>query len=266
MPSGSSSAIIDYTVENGLARVVLNDPERGNPIDGPFCRRLRDIACDISERDEVRAVLMTAQGRFFSVGGDIKSFVKDRAALPGIVKAWTADLHVAIARLMRLRAPVVAAVHGNVAGGSVSLVAAADIVHAAPSVSFSAAFPLIGFSADSGSTVTLSQRMGVARAKRFLLLGETLRAHEAQATGLVDFVSAEGQLESDAEATAQRFAAGATEAYAGIKKLMLQTRTESLETQMENEAQTLANVSRSDDAWEGLQAFAGRRQPQFKGH
>ena len=265
MSHDPASPSIACSVEGGLARLVLDQPDRGNPIDGRFCRDLREIVCDLSERPDLRAVLMTARGRVFSVGGDITSFSRDRAALPGIVKTWTADLHVAIARLMRLSAPVVAAVHGNVAGGSVSLVASADIVYAVPNARFAAAFPLIGFSSDSGSTVTLTQRMGIARAKRFLLLGETLKAEEAQATGLVDFVVAEAQLQEEAEAAAMRFAAGATQAYGGIKRLMLGARTESLETQMENEAQTLASISRSDDAWEGLAAFAARRPARFRG-
>lgn len=256
---------IACTIDAGLARVVLNVPDRGNPIDGVFCREMKELAIALSERDDVRAVLLTANGRYFSVGGDIKSFIKDRAALPAIVKGWTADLHSAIARLMRMRAPVVAAVQGNVAGGSVSLVAAADVVYAADTVSFTAAFPMIGFSADSGSTVTLSQRMGFARAKRFLMMSETLKADAACAAGLVDFVTTGEKLMEEAEAAARTFAAGPTLAYGGIKQTMVRARTQGLETQMEDEAQALAAISRSEDAWEGLSAFVEKRAPTFRG-
>src|SRR5207248_2214947 len=83
----------------------------------------------------------------------------------------------------------------------------ADIVLAARTARFTAAFPAIGFSADSGSTVTLSQRMGFSRAKRFLLLAETLTADEALATGLVDIVAADETLMQEAEALALRLAA-----------------------------------------------------------
>jgi 2-(1,2-epoxy-1,2-dihydrophenyl)acetyl-CoA isomerase len=114
---------IECTIADGLARVVLNAPKCGNPIDGTTCRELREHAVDLSEHDDVRAVLLSARGKYFSVRGDIKSFARERSAIPSIVKNWTADLHSAIARLIRMRAPVVAAVHGNVAGGSVSLVA-----------------------------------------------------------------------------------------------------------------------------------------------
>jgi|ERR1700730_10544355 2-(1,2-epoxy-1,2-dihydrophenyl)acetyl-CoA isomerase len=256
---------IECSITDGLARLVLNMPDRGNPIDGVLCGEMKNLAIELGGRDDVRAVLLSARGRFFSVGGDIKSFARDRAAIPGIVKSWTADLHSAIARFMRMPAPVVAAVHGNVAGGSVSLVAAADVVYAADTVSFTAAFPMIGFSADSGSTITLSQRMGFSRAKRFLLMSETLHAEDALAAGLVDFVTSAETLMPEAEAAAKKFAVGAKLAYGGIKQTMMRARTQGLETQMEDEAQMLAAVSQSEDAWEGLSAFLEKRAPRFRG-
>jgi 2-(1,2-epoxy-1,2-dihydrophenyl)acetyl-CoA isomerase len=256
---------LECTVGGGIARVLLNAAERGNPIDGTFCREMNEVAARLSERDDVRAVLLGARGKYFSVGGDIHAFGQDRAELPAIIKIWTADWHSAISRLMRMRAPVIAAVQGTVAGGSVSLVASADVVYAAEGVKFSAAFPSIGFSADSGSTVTLSQRMGHSRAKRFLLLSETIDAREAQSVGLVDFVTTGEGLMSDAEAMALRLAAGPTLAYGGIKRTMLSARTQGLESQLEEEAQTLATVARSDDVWEGLAAFKAKRAPAFRG-
>jgi 2-(1,2-epoxy-1,2-dihydrophenyl)acetyl-CoA isomerase len=265
MPDNETLTAMRCTVSDGLAHIVLDTPARGNPIDGAFCREFKTVVSDLSGRDDVRAVLLSATGRFFSVGGDIKSFSTDRQRIPKIVRDWTADLHSGIARLMRMRAPVVAAVHGNVAGGSVSLVAAADIVFAARGATFTAAFPMLGFSADSGSTVTLSQRMGYARAKRFLLLSETLKTEDALAAGLVDFVSEPSELAADAMAMAVRLASGPTRAYGGIKDLMLRARTQDLETQMENESQALSAISQSDDAWEGISAFIDKRSPRFRG-
>ncbi len=252
-------------IDDGLARVTLTEAARGNPIDGPFCADMRTLAVELSHRQDVRAVLLTAEGRFFSVGGDIRSFVKDRAALPGIVKDWTSDLHPAIARLQRMDAPVVCAVHGDVAGGSVSLTAFADVLFAAEGVKFNAAFSMIGFCADSGTTLSLSARMGPARAKRFLLLSETLTATEAQAAGLVDFVTAPDALMAEAEACARRLAAGPTLAYGAIRRTILSARTNGMETQLEDEAQALARLAATDDAWEGLTAFASRRKPAFSG-
>ncbi|WP_428249557.1 enoyl-CoA hydratase/isomerase family protein [Ferrovibrio sp.] len=253
------------TIDDGLAEVTLNQPDRGNPIDGTFARELRDLAINLGNRADVRAVLLLAKGRFFSVGGDIKSFVTDRAALPGIVKTWTADLHSAISRLQRMNAPVVTAVHGDVAGGSVSLVAFSDIVIAAEQAKFTAAFPMIGFNADSGSTLSLSARMGYARAKRFLMLSETLTARQAEATGLVDIVVDAAATQNEAREIARKLASGPTLAYGAIKRTMLTARILGLEAQMEEEAQSLAANSGTNDAWEGLNAFVARRKPKFTG-
>lgn len=255
---------MECTVKDGIARVVLSQPDRGNPVDGPFCRELKAVATALSGRDDVRAVLIAAKGRFFGVGGDIKAFARERSAVPDIVRTWTADLHSAIARFMRMRAPVVVACQGGVAGGSVSLAAAADILYAVEGTGFTAGFPMIGFSADSGSTVTLTQRIGVARTKRFLLTNETIFTDEALRIGLVDYVTSAEELLPQAEAMARNFAQGATLAYGGIKQLMMRARSQGLESQMEDEAQTLAAISASDDAWEGISAFAQKRKPNFK--
>src|SRR5215471_1263881 len=203
----------DCTIDDGLAHVVLNQPERGNPIDGEFCREFGLCIAELSERSDIRAVLLSARGRLFSVGGDLTSLVKQEEALPRTIKAWTGDLHAAIARMARMRAPVVAAVQGNVAGGSVSLMAAADLVVMAESARISAAFSKIGISPDSGSTTTVTRRIGVARARRFFLLGETLDAKTAFALGLVDFIVPPGGVQSEAARIAKELAAGPTEAF-----------------------------------------------------
>ena len=253
------------TIDDGLAHIVLDQPDRGNPIDGEFCREFGLGIAELSERDDVRSVLISARGRLFSVGGDLMSLVKQGDALPRTIKAWTVDLHAAIARMVRMRAPVIAAVHGNVAGGSVSLMAAADLVVIAESARISSAFAKIGFSPDSGSTTTVTRRIGVARARRFFLLAETLDAKTAQSLGLVDIVVPDGDVQREAERIARELAAGPTEAYGAIKRLFSQTLDRSLESQLEEEAQTLAAIARTADAREGVKSFVEKRKPTFVG-
>jgi 2-(1,2-epoxy-1,2-dihydrophenyl)acetyl-CoA isomerase len=267
MPMGPSVSTKSFacTIDDGLAHIVLDQPERGNPIDGEFCREFGFCIAELSERDDVRAVLLSARGRLFSVGGDLMSLVKQGDALPTTIKAWTAHLHPAIARMVRMRPPVVAAVHGNVAGGSVSLMAAADVVVMAESARITAAFSKIGFSPDSGSTTTVTRRIGVARARRFFLLGESFDAQTALSLGLVDFVVADGAVQSEATRIAKELAAGPTEALGAIKRLFYQTADRSLESQLEEEAQTLAAISRTADAREGVKAFVEKRKPVFVG-
>ena len=109
--------------------------------------------------------------------------------------------------------------------------------------------------------------MGWARAKRFLMLSEVIDAQEAKAAGLVDFVvSDELSLIQEAETATRKLASGPTLALGAIKQLMLRARTQGAETQMEDEAQILTSIVRSDDAWEGITAFVERRQPLFTGY
>jgi 2-(1,2-epoxy-1,2-dihydrophenyl)acetyl-CoA isomerase len=255
----------ECAIDGGLAHIVLSQPDRGNPIDGDFCREFSLCMAELSERDDVRSVLISARGRLFSVGGDLAALASRGAALPATIKSWTADLHIAIVRMVRMRAPVVVAVQGNVAGGSVSLMAAADLVVIGKSARISSAFAKIGFTPDSGSTTTVTRRIGPARARRFFLLAETLDADAALSAGLVDHVVDDDLVLPEAEKIARELASGPTEAYGGIKNLFLQTPNRSLESQLEDEAQTLAAISRTADAQEGVKAFREKRKPKFTG-
>jgi 2-(1,2-epoxy-1,2-dihydrophenyl)acetyl-CoA isomerase len=252
-------------IEGGLAHIILDQPDRGNPVDGVFCREFSLAMTELSAREDVRAVLISARGKMFSVGGDIAAFERQADALPSLVKHWTADLHSAIVRMKRMRAPVVVAVHGHVAGGSVSLAAAADIVVLARSARIIAAFTKIGFSPDTGSTMTLTARMGVARAKRFFLLAETLNADAALSAGLADLVVDDDRVLAEAERIGREWASGPTEAYGAIKRLFLEAPNRSFESQLEDEAQTLAAIAKTADAKEGIKAFREKRSPQFEG-
>lgn len=265
MALATTTSSFDCTIESGLAHLVLSQPERGNPIDGEFGRAFSLAMSELSERDDVRAVLLSARGKLFSVGGDLTALVQQGDALPVTIKAWTTDLHSAIVRMVRMRAPVVVAIHGNIAGGSVSVMAAADIVVIGRSARISSAFAKIGFTPDSGSTTTVTRRIGPVRAKRFFLMGETMDADTALSTGLVDIVVDDDKVVAEAERIAREFSVGPTEAYAGIKRLFLQTPTRPLESQMEDEAQTLAATSRTADAQEGVRAFKEKRKPTFVG-
>src|SRR5258707_8514669 len=118
----------ECTIDGGLAHIVLNQPDRGNPIDGEVCREFNLCMAELSERDDVRSVLISARGRLFSVGGDLAALASRGDALPVTIKSWTADLHAAIVRMVRMRAPVVVAVATNAAGGSLPPQAARELV------------------------------------------------------------------------------------------------------------------------------------------
>ena len=251
--------------DGGLARLTFINAAKANPIDAVFCAELCEAAIELSEDRSVRCVLIAAEGKAFSFGGDIGSFVGDLAALPRNIKRWTTTLHSAIARFQRMDAPVVAAVHGVCAGGMSAFIAGADIVVAADDARFVAAYAGIGYSNDAGSSIMYARRMGSGRARKFLLLNETLDAPAALAAGLADEVVPRAGLEDRAEAVARQLAAGPTRAFGEMRRLMTSVADQPLETQLELEAQALARIAATADAREGLIAFAEKRQPTFCG-
>jgi 2-(1,2-epoxy-1,2-dihydrophenyl)acetyl-CoA isomerase len=254
-----------FEIKDGVARITLNQPERGNPLDRRFAEEFNYLATECTVRPEVRAVLIDAKGRFFSVGGDLNALASDRDELARFVSTATSDLHMGISRFARMNAPVVVAVHAMAAGGAVALVAGADFALAASSAKFYAAFSGIGIVSDSGGSYYLPRRMGSRRASQFLLLNETLTAQQAVDAGLINRVVEPEALADEAMALAHRLAHGPTLAYGETKNLLLQSSTETLEAQLENEARAMARVTRTDDAWNAMRAMLAKQKPTFEG-
>jgi 2-(1,2-epoxy-1,2-dihydrophenyl)acetyl-CoA isomerase len=251
--------------QDGLAIVTLAQGARGNPFDGTFTRDFKQVFADLWDSEGLRAVLLRADGANFSFGGDLKSFHPVRHELGPLVRRWTSDLHMGLQRAWRLPVPIVCAVQGYAMGGGVALLAGCDVVLAGESTKLGSAFAQLGFSCDSGSSATLTARMGAVRAKRFVMLAEVLGSREALAAGLVDRVVADAELQDEALALARMLANGPTLAYAEIKRLFLNAGSAHLEGQLEDEALTLARIAASADAQEGIAAMVERRKPQFVG-
>ena len=263
-----SDPAVQLEMQGALALVTLTQAARGNPFDGEFTRDFKTVAAALWDRHDaggVRAVLLQAAGANFSYGGDLKSFYPVRDQLGPLVRDWTANLHMGLQRFWQLPVPVVCAVQGFAMGGGVALLAGADVVLPGESARFGSAFAQLGFSCDSGSSLTLTARMGVARARRFVLLAEVLSSDEALEAGLADRVVADDRLQDEARALARRLADGPTVAYGQIKRLFAAAGGGLLTAQLEDEALTLARVAGSADAKEGIAAMVERRKPAFKG-
>lgn len=203
---------IELVVNDDLARLTLNQPDLGNPFNAVFCGEFGQVANELAGRADVRVVLLCARGNYFSVGGDIALFSHDLDAMPNAVREGTAGLHMGMARLMRLNAPIVACIHGAAMGGAVAVLFNCDLIYSARSARLGAAYSQIGFTCDLGASFGLASRMGLARARRFLLLGEVLDAASAERTGLVDHVVDDAEV----SATPRMPRSGSAGANAGI--------------------------------------------------
>ena len=261
----SKPSSIRVEMQTGLAIVSLAQPARGNPFDAGFSRDFKQVFLDLWDNPALRGVLLRADGNNFSFGGDLKAFYPERSKLGPMVRQMTSDLHMGLQRAWNLPVPVVVAVQGFAMGGAAALLAGGDVVLAGESAKFGSAFAKIGFSCDSGSSITLSARMGTARARRFVMLGEVLGSQDAMQAGLVDRVVPDAELQAQALALAQELAEGPTVAFGEIKRLFLRSGGRALEAQLEDEALTLARVSASADAQEGIAAMVDRRKPVFRG-
>jgi 2-(1,2-epoxy-1,2-dihydrophenyl)acetyl-CoA isomerase len=256
---------IEISVTDGIARLTLNQPDSGNPFNAGFCEEMAKGANDIAGRKDVRAVLIAGRGKFFSVGGDIRMFAGNLDGLPNCIREWTTGLHMGIARLQRLDAPLIASVHATCMGGGVALIAGCDMVLAGKSARFGAAYPQIGYSCDAGASFALASRIGIARARRFFLFNELLDAQQAASIGLVDQVVDDAALVEETEKVARQLAAGPTRAYGEIRRLLNKAFRQPLESQLEDEAQALAAVAGTADAREGITAFVEKRKARFIG-
>lgn len=260
-----ATSTVRVEMQAGLAIVSMCQPERGNPIDADLARDFKQVFQALWATTGLRAVLLRAEGDNFSFGGDIKMFYPERANMAPMLRSWTADMHMALQRAWHLPVPMVVAVQGWALGAGTALLAGCDVVLAGESSRIGSAFAKIGFSCDSGSSATLTARMGVARARRFVLMREVLGSQEALQAGLVDSVVPDAELQARALALALELADGPTLAYGEIKRLFMRAGSAQLESQMEDEAMTLARVSVTADAKEGIASQVERRKPVFRG-
>ena len=223
-------ASLNCTFEGALAVITLAQPERGNPLDRALITELKERVLWLWQCEGLRCVLLRGEGRNFSFGGDLRSLQAPEGGLPALVHDWTSDLHMALQRLWTLPVPLVVQVQGAVMGGSLSLMAGCDVVVAAEGSKFGSAFAKIGLSCDSGTSATLTSRMGMARARRFVLMAEVMDTAATLAAGLVDKVVPSGRLEDETVTIARQFAQGPTRAYGELKRLFLRAGASQLHT------------------------------------
>jgi 2-(1,2-epoxy-1,2-dihydrophenyl)acetyl-CoA isomerase len=252
--------------DDGIARLRLNRPEASNGLNVELLKALHEAILRCHADPNARVVLLTGEGRNFCAGGDIHTFESKGAGLPDYLREATAWLQLATAALIQLRIPVVTAVQGFAAGGGgLGLVCASDIVVAAESAKFFSGAVRVGMAPDGGSSVTLTQLVGLRHALRILLTNPTLTAAEALDIGLITEVVSDDGLVSRATEVASALSAQSTQALSATKRLVWGGVGASVEQRLAEEARTVSELSGTPDALEGLRAVIERRKPRFTG-
>jgi 2-(1,2-epoxy-1,2-dihydrophenyl)acetyl-CoA isomerase len=254
-----------YSIADGVATITLNRPQVMNALDVDAILGLRAACERASNEAAARAVVIRGAGGAFCAGGDVSVFHADLPRMGRLVRECAQELHHAILALRRASGPVLASVHGAVAGAGMSLLAAADLAVAAAGTKFTLAYSRIGASPDGGATFSLPRIVGSRKALELMLLAETFDARAALDVGLVNWVVEDGALGAETARIAQRLAGGASRALAETRQLVDCSFERTLAEQLEAEVEAFARCSETRDFAEGVTAFVEKRKPVFKG-
>src|SRR6201991_2978801 len=260
-PGVTEYQTIKFEQSGPITRITLNRPDAANGMNDTMTRELADAAklCDTAA---TKVVVITGSGRFFSAGGDLRSFAAAETRGP-FIKGVADDLHRAISSFARMDAVVITSVNGIAAGAGFSLAVTGDLVLAAESASFTMAYTKVGLSPDGSSSYFLPRLIGITKTKELMLTNRTLSAQEASTWGLVTEVVPDDALAGRTDELAAEMASTASGSNGGVKALMLATFKSGLEEQMELEGRLIAALADSNDGREGIDAFLAKRKAKF---
>ena len=257
--------LLEFKVDAGVATITLNRPDAANAFNLLLASELNHAANRCRHDPSVRVVVLNANGKLFSAGGDLSVMSDAGDQVDAALKQLTDQLHTAFSTLMRMRAPLIVAINGTAAGIGLSLALIGDITIASEKASFTLAYTAAGLSPDGGATYLLPKIIGIKRAKEMMITNRRLTAAEALDWGMINKVVAAEALQDETMALAGSIAQGATNAFGSVKSLLLSSFSESFESQMVLEVEEIARNAMSADGKEGIQAFLDKRKPLFKG-
>lgn len=254
-----------FTIKNNIATITFNRPHVMNSFDKTMADELEIITDQVRLDNSIRAVMLNGAGNLFMAGGDIHFFYRTLDAMPAGVRKIVRTLNAAIMNLMAMPKPVVASVHGSVAGVGVSLMMACDLVIAAENTKFNLAYTGIGISPDGGASYHLPRLVGTKKAMEWLLLSTIFDAQTALAHGLVNWVVTQEKLSEETDRLVNQLASGPTQSYAAVKRLLNETWQNDLETQLEKEGEAFEKCSATSDFKKGVTGFLHKKKSEFSG-
>jgi len=257
--------VVQVERNGGVATIRMNRPERMNAYNPEMGKALLSAVADASVDPSVRCIVLTGNGKAFSAGGDVEFMATFREEGHGKFLDLAIRLHALIASLRKAPKPVIAAVNGVAAGAGFSMALACDIAVATASARFTLGYQNIGLSPDGGMTFFLARALGTQRAMEMTLFSKVLSAGQAAAWGLVQQVIPDADFAAQTAAFAEGLAAGPTLAYARAKELYNRALSQPLETQLEEERQSIARSAATRDFREGVDAFLEKRPARFEG-
>lgn len=258
------SESILYAADGGVGTITFNRPRMMNALD-PEAIVAFGAVCERAEADpQARVLVLRGAGPAFLAGGDVASFKENLADFSEKVIPLAGALHRGILALRRARKPVIASVHGAVAGAGMSIMMACDLIIAAEGTQFNMAYSRIATSPDGGATWFLPRLVGYHKAMEMFLLAESVDAQTLQTLGIVNRMVPAADLESATLKLAQRLATGPASAFAETKALVNNELNQMLIKHLDAEVQAFSRCAADADFAEGVTAFVDKRKAVFR--
>jgi enoyl-CoA hydratase/carnithine racemase len=257
----------DFAVQDGVATVTLNRPDKLNALTFDAYADLRDLLAELPHRGDARVLVLTGTGRGFCSGGDVEEIIGALQRMEAAELLEFTRMTGAVVRALReCPLPVIAAVNGIAAGAGSVIALASDFRLLARSASFAFLFTKVGLAgADMGSAYLLPRIVGLGRATELLVLGDKVGAEQAERIGLAMQVLDDDELPAAAQALARRLADGPALAYSATKVMLTRELDMDLASAIELEAVTQALLMKSDDHREFYAAWTEGRKPAWSG-
>jgi 2-(1,2-epoxy-1,2-dihydrophenyl)acetyl-CoA isomerase len=261
-------------VEDGVAVLTMNRPERRNAMSGPMLDAMGRMLAQAEVNDDVGCVVLTGAGGAFCAGGDVKGMASggdagagtgQRRGFDDVVHRQRLSQRAISGRLYEMPKPTVAALPGAAAGAGMSLALACDLRYASDRAVMTTAFAKVGFAGDYGGTWFLTRLVGSGRARELYYLSDRLSAKEAEQLGLINAVFPETSFEDEVMAVARKLAAGPRVAYRYMKENLNRAVNGDLGECLDMEAAHHLRTGQTEDHREAAKAFVEKREPQFKG-
>ena len=253
---------------DGVHRLRLNRPDKLNSFTGEMHEALRQALDAVQADPQARVLVLEGEGKGFCAGQDLADpevRFEPGQTPPDLGEVVRRHYQPLISRLVHLKVPTIAAVHGVAAGAGLGLALACDMVLAGQSASFLLPFARIGLIPDTGVSWFLQQRLGHARALGLAFTGQKLSAEKAADWGLIWSCVPDGELPAAVDALAAQLATLPTRALVRTRQAMLGASQRGLEEHLAVEAGFMSELGRSADYVEGVSAFLEKRPPRFTG-
>lgn len=258
-----SYQFIRFDVANGVGRITLNRPDVLNSFDEEMADEVQKALDTCTKDAEIRAVMITGEGRAFCAGQDLEEATADWA--PEISEIVDKQYNPIIRKIRAIEKPVLAAVNGVAAGAGANIAYACDLAVAAESATFIQSFSKIGLIPDSGGTYFLPRLVGLQRAFGQMAFADKLEASKAKEMGLIWDCFPDKDFEKAATAMAEKLAKLPTIGLGLTKRALNASLANSLNQQLEIEKQLQSKAWETEDNKEGVKAFIEKREPDFKG-